>query len=300
MQEIVPGIFVEDRYPPYNVALVTLDEGALAVDVPPRPSHARRWLREAQEIAGVIRYVVLTDAQLDRLLGASVWDVPIVAGEATARYLKSLEEKEWQELLKVAQERYPEEASDIATLRRRRVMLAFDTDMYLYRREPPLELEAGAGAAPGSIWLFAPEEQVIFVGDTVAIDTPPVLEHTPDSKAWLNALGILANRASIQRIVPGRGPTAILRSELEPQREYLRVVRRSARSLARKEEPGAGIARESNELQQAFFPDLTKKSEEMGRIRRGLERLVEEEREARAQEAREAAAASAAEAEEES
>lgn len=285
MKEIVPGIFVEDRYPPYNVALVTLDEGALAVDVPPRPSHARRWLREAQEIAGVIRYVVLTDAQPDRLLGASVWDVPIIGGEATARYLKSLEEKEWQELLKDAQERYPEEASKIATLRRRRVMLAFDSNMHLYHREPPLELEKGAGAAQGSIWLFVPDKRVIFVGDTVAIDTPPLLENTPDSKAWLNALGTLANDSSLQRIVPGRGPTAILRSELEPQREYLRVVRRSARSLARKEEPGAGVARESNELQQAFFPELTKKSEEMGHIRRGLERLVEEVKEAKAAEA---------------
>lgn len=285
MQEIVPGVFVEDRYRPYNVGLVVLEEGALVVDSPPRPADARSWLRQAQEVGGVIRYLVVTDGQLDHLLGAANFDaVPIVAAEETARFLNKLEDKEWQELLQEAQERYPDAADELAKVKRRKVTFSTDCRMYLQRRNPSLELEVGAGAGPGSLWLFVPDRKVLFAGDTVALDTPPVLENTPDSKEWLNALGVLANRTSIQRIVPGRGPRVILRGELEPEREYLRVMRRTARTLARKGDSGEGVAQATNDVQQTFFPDASKKSEKVRRIRRGLERLVEEVLEAQAAE----------------
>ncbi|MFP4345049.1 MAG: MBL fold metallo-hydrolase [Anaerolineales bacterium] len=278
-------MFVEDRYQPYNVGLIILKEGALVVDSPPRPADARSWLREAQEVGGVIRYLVVTDAQPDHLLGAVNFDaVPLVAAEETARFLNELEDKEWQELLQEAQGRYPDAADELAKVKRRKVTFSTNCRMYLQRRNPPLELEVGAGAGPGSLWLFVPDEKVLFAGDTVALNTPPVMERTPDSKEWLNALGALANRISIQRIVPGRGPAVILRGELEPEREYLRVMRRTARTLARKGNAGEGLAQATNDIQQTFFPDANKKSEKVQRIRRGLQRLVEEVLESQAAE----------------
>ncbi len=284
MQEIVPGVFVEDRYQPYNVALVMLEEGALVVDVPPRPSDARRWLREAQEVGGVLHYLLLTDGGTDRLLGAMAFaDVRIVAAEQTARFLTALDDKEWQEFLQRAQERYPEEAEAIALLKRRPVALFTDHQLFLQRHTPPLEIEVGAGAARGSTWLFVPDRNLLLAGDTVAIDTPPVIEHTPDSKAWLDALKTLAHRASIEQLVPGRGRVVIPKGELELLREYLRVARRTARSLARRPE-GEGMAQATNDLQQTFFPNENRKSEKVQRIRRGLERLVAEIRQASADE----------------
>ncbi len=278
MEEIVTGIFVEDRYSPYNVGLVRLEEGALVVDVPPHPSDARQWLREAQETAGVIRYLVLTDSLPERLIGAAQWDVPIIAGEATARLLTDLvrEEVEWGEILEAAEARHPAIADELTTLRPRRAMLACTQHMLLHRQDPPLEIEVAAGAAPGAIWLFAPDQKVLFAGDTVAFQTPPMLSCTPDSKAWLNALGTLAHRKSIHRIVPGRGATEILRGELESQREFMRVARRTARKLARKLEPGAGLAKATNELQQAFFPSFKKDSVPVQRLRDGLKHLANE------------------------
>jgi glyoxylase-like metal-dependent hydrolase (beta-lactamase superfamily II) len=278
MEEIVTGIFVEDRYRPYNVGLVQLDEGALVVDVPPDPSEARQWLREAQETAGVIHYIVVTDSQPERLIGAAQWDVPIIAAEATARLLTDLvrEEADWDDVLGAANAGSPGIVDELTTLKPRRAKLACSQHMLLHYQDPPLELEVGVGAAPGTLWLFVPDQKVLFTGDAVAFQTPPVLSQTPNSKAWLNALGTLAHRKSIHRIVPGRGAREILRGELEPQRELMRVARRTARKLARQAEPSEGLAQATNELQQAFFPSLKKDSAPIQRLRKGLEYLVNE------------------------
>jgi glyoxylase-like metal-dependent hydrolase (beta-lactamase superfamily II) len=276
MEEIVSGIFVEDRYSPYNVGLVTLNEGAAVIDVPPHPKDARQWLREAQQTAGVIRYLILTDAQLPRIVGASLWRVPIVAAETTARYIDKLIEDEWKELRSTVQDTYADEADDLSDLQPRPVQIACTHKLWLHRHTPPLEVEVVKGAARGSLWLHVPDQKVLFAGDTVAFNKPPVLAYTPDSKAWLDTLTRLAHLKTVQRIVPGRGANVILRGELEMQREFMRVARRSARKLARNAVPGEGLSKEARELQQAFFPEMKKASDGMQRIREGLEHLVQE------------------------
>ncbi len=278
MKEIAPGIFVENRYPPYNLGLIVLDQGAIVVDVPPRPTAARNWLREVQQQAGHIPYVVLTDAQPDRIIGAVQWEVPIIAAEETARRLDELRQdrEQWGELLLAARERYPEEASALHNLEPRRAKLATNKQLLLHHQEPPLVAESVTGAASGSLWLFVPAQKILFAGDCVAFNTPPVLEHTPDIHLWIKLLGELAQRRQVQRIVPGRGTEVILRGELETQREFLRVVQRTTVQLAAQSVPGEGLGQAATDLQQIFFPTISKNSPAMQRLRRGLAHLVQE------------------------
>ena len=276
MQEIASGIFVETRYPPYNLGLITSADGGLVVDVPPRLPHARQWLREVQEVAGLIRYVVLTDAQPDRLIGAALWDVPIIASETTARYIAALDEKTWPELLQIAQERFPAENISPEFLSPHRVTLACDRELRLYYRTPALQLETVAGAAPGSLWLTVPDQQVLFAGDSVAIHQPPVLDCAPDRQAWLESLAALKKRAAIRWIVPGRGCPVAPRGDLEAQREFMQVAWRTAQTLAQEPVVGTGLAQATRELREAFFPTAAKHSETQLRIRHGLEQLVAE------------------------
>lgn len=278
MKEIISGIFVEDRYPPYNLGLIALEQGAIVVDVPPRPSHTRSWLREVQQQAGHILYVVLTDAQPDRLIGAAQWAVPIIAAEETARRLDELlqAEEQWAELLLAARERYPEEAQSLHDLQPRRVKLSTNKRLFLHQK-PPLVAESVTGAALGSLWFFIPAKKVLFTGDCVAFDTPPtppVLAETPDIQLWTKKLGELTQRRQVQRVVPGRGASVILRGEIETQREFLHVVQDTAVQLASQQVPGEGISRATTALQQNFFPSISKNSPAMQRLRRGLEYLV--------------------------
>lgn len=280
MQEIAPGIYVESNYPPYNLALITTDKGPLVVDIPPRPSHAWAWQHQVETFAGKPRYVVITDASAERQVAAALWDVPIIASAVTLRTIAAYDDRSWRDVIQPFVALYPVEAGELAVAKPHRPTLAFDDRFLLYGRALPMEFETVAGAAPGSLWITIPEHNLLFAGDTVVVNEPPPLLHTPDSKAWLNTLGALAHRSTIHRIVPGRGKAIIHRQEIEPLREFLRVMRRTARTLAHRDQNGLRLSQSAQDLGQVFFNSHGQDA--VKRIKVGLERLVEEIREAQA------------------
>lgn len=272
MQEIAPGIFVESAYPPYNLGLIVTDHGSIVIDIPPRPSHAWAWQQQVEEVAGIPRYAVLTDASVERQIAASLWDVPLIAGEALLRALIAYDERMWREMLQVYITQHPEEADDILRIKPHLPTLTLDKHFLLHYRTPPLEFESVAGGAPGSLWVTIPEYGLFFAGDTIVVDEPALLERTPDSKGWLNTLSALARRTTVRHIVPGRGKSPIQHSDIETQREFMRVMRRTARTLA-----GANnfrLIQCAQDLGQAFYNAQGQKA--VRRIRAGLEHLVAE------------------------
>lgn len=274
MQEIAPGIYVESNYPPYNLALITTDRGPIVVDIPPRPSHAWAWQHQVEEIAGTPRYAVITDASPERQVAAALWDVPIIASAATLRTIATYDERSWRDVIQPFVALYPAEAGEIAAVKPHRPTLAFDGRFLLHDRTPPIEFEVVSGSATGCLWLTIPEHNLLFAGDTVVVNEPAPLTYTPDSKAWLNTLGTLAHRATIRRIVPGRGKAIIYRQEIEPLREFLRVMRRTARTLVHRSQNGLRLSQSAQDLGQVFFNSQGQNA--VRRIKTGLERLIEE------------------------
>jgi len=287
MQEIKPGIFVENRYPPYNLGLITLDEGGLVIDVPPNAEDAEQWLHDAEAIAGTIHYIVLTDAQPEKLLGTALLNIPVIATEEAARWTASLDEKAWQEIINEAEKRYGDTLNPRIAHHLPKIKIAFNKRMHLQRRTPTLEFEAISGAGIGSLWVLVPEAKLLFAGDSVVTDVPPILEYTPDSQAWLKALATLSRRTTVQEIVQGRGAPVIPQGEIETQREFMRIIRHTARTLAKESEPGEGMSRAATELQQAFFPNIPKHSDAMRRLQKGIAHLVAEILEAQEAKAKE-------------
>ncbi len=272
MQEIAPGIFVESAYPPYNLGLIVTDHGSIVIDIPPRPSHAWAWQQQVEEVVGKPRYAVLTDASMERQIAASLWNVPLIAGEAMLRALLAYDERGWREMLQVYITQYPEEADDLLRIKPHPPTLTLDKHFLLHYRTPPLEFESIAGGAPGSLWVTVPEHGLFFAGDTIVVDEPALLERTPDSKAWLNTLSNLARRTTIRHIVPGRGKSPIQRNDIETQREFIRVMRRTARTLAGNN--NFRLVQCAQDLGQAFYNAQGQKA--VRRIRAGLEHLVAE------------------------
>lgn len=277
MQEIAPGIFVESAYPPYNLGLIVTDNGPLVIDIPPRPSHAWAWQQQVEDIAGRPRYVALTDAALERQIAASLWNTPIIAAEALLRALLAYDERGWREMLQVYVAQHPEEADEVLRIKPHLPTLTLDKHFLLHYSTPPLEFESVAGGAPGSLWIVAPEHGLLFAGDTIIVDEPALLERTPDSKAWLNTLSALARRAGIRSIAPGRGKAPIQHNDIETQREFMRVMRRTARTLAGRNHFRLGQC--AQDLGQAFYNAQGQKA--VRRIKMGLERLVAEIHQAR-------------------
>ena len=117
-------------------------------------------------------------------------------------------------------------------------------------------------------------EGILIAGDTVVADTPPLMDDTPDSKAWLNTMTLLSHQHEVTAIVPGRGLPFIPVGEIEPQREFMRVMRRAARTLARKGGPILSLAQTSQELGQTFYNRHGQKA--VKQIKAGLENLIAE------------------------
>ena len=273
MEEVAPGIFIESGYPPYNLGLIDLDDGALVVDIPPRSSHAQAWLEQVQAAVGTVRYVVLTDAQIERLVAAALWNIPVIASEAALRTVAKFEERDWRDLLQATEERYPEDADLLDDVKPNPPKFAFSRRFKFHRTTPPFVFEGVAGAAPGSITLFVPEHKLLFAGDTVSISEPPPMHLAPDFDAWLASLEALAERTDVRHIVPGRGDAPVLRGELATQLEFMRVVQETAQALA--EGSGSeGMSKAARELGQAFFNQMGKQA--VKRLQSGLEYLIQD------------------------
>ena len=273
MEEVAPGIFIESGYPPYNLGLIDLDDGALVVDIPPRSSHAQAWLEQVQAAVGTVRYVVLTDAQIERLVAAALWNIPVIASEAALRTVAKFEERDWRDLLQATEERYPEDADLLDDVKPNPPKFAFSRRFKFHRTTPPFVFEGVAGAAPGSTTLFVPEHKLLFAGDTVSISEPPPMHLAPDFDAWLASLEALAERTDVRHIVPGRGDAPVLRGELATQLEFMRVVQETAQALA--EGSGSeGMSKAARELGQAFFNQMGKQA--VKRLQSGLEYLIQD------------------------
>jgi glyoxylase-like metal-dependent hydrolase (beta-lactamase superfamily II) len=277
MREIAPGIFVESSFPPYNVALIQTSKGGIVVDLPPNPVQALNWLEQAQAVAGSLRYVVMTDAKRERQLATAACNIPIIATTATLTAMASYsEERARREFMETLTSQYPEETAMLERLAPHKPALAFDDSFTYYAGERTLYFEAIAGSAPGSLWILVGDQELLIAGDTVVDEhTVPSLAHTLDSKAWLNTMGALAHRHTVRSIVPGRGGPVISNGDVEPQREFMRVMRRAARTLVRKGSNGLSLSQTAQELGQTFFNRQGQKA--VKEIRAGLEHLMTEQ-----------------------
>ena len=193
------------------------------------------------------------------------------------RTLIAYDERGWREMLQAYITRYPEESDELLRIKPHPPTLVLDKHFLMHYRTPPLEFESVAGSAPGSLWLNVPDLGLFFAGDTIIVDEPVPMERTSDSKAWLNTLSNLARRTTVRQIVPGRGKAPIHHSDIENQREFMRVMRRTARTLAGNNK--FRLIQCAEDLGQAFYNAQGQNA--VKRIRAGLEHLVAEIHQAR-------------------
>lgn len=276
MKEIVPGVYVETAYTPYNLLLITTSKGGVLVDLPCNAGDGLQWIDEAKKVAKKLKYVVLTCASPERQLAASYCPLPMIASREGRDYIARFhDEHTRRDMLSKLNHAYPAESTAMGDALPKRPQISFDESMDLYMGDRTLHFEPTDGAAPGSLWLYLDEEKLLITGESIAIGAAPLAQYTPDSKAWLNALADLAHRNDVDKVIPGRGRAPILLMEIEEQREVLRVMRRSTRSLTR---ASSGITPLSaaQDLAQTLFNAEGQRATRQ--LKAGLERLVEEYR----------------------
>lgn len=154
--------------------------------------------------------------------------------------------------------------------------ILFGDRLTLYKGGADVSLEGIQGAAPGSAWVDLRDQGVLFVGDTLVVDKPPMMDETPDTKAWLNTLTELRRpRYSGVTLVPGRGPLCD-QAATEPLSEYIRLVRRRMRSLHREERPSQEAVECAPELLSLFTLSEEERHRYRRRVRNGLKQVYNE------------------------
>ena len=276
MKEIASNVYASTEFPGVNVGFIVMPEGAIAVDAPILPQDARAWRQQVVEIAGgPILYVVLTDTHPDRLLSAGLLEAPIVAARAAHDQASAYTEGFWRGVVESWARRFPEAADDLSGVSVVLPEVMFSSGLILHKGGVDVTVKRVDGAAPGSAWVYLPEQDVLFAGDTVVAGSHPFLRAAPDTKAWLRTLTALRRaRFSKTTIVPGRGPLCG-QAASRPLSEYIVLARRRVRSLHT-----SGARPDVGDLVAEMLPLFPVPEDERElvprRIKAGLDRLYEE------------------------
>ncbi len=281
MEEIAPDIYASTEYPGVNVGFIAMPAGVIAVDAPTLPGDARAWRQRIMETTGSpILYVVLTDAHPDRLLSAGVLggsgEAPIVAARPVYERASAYTDGFWRGVVESCARRYPEAADDLAGTSITLPEIMFTGRLTLYKGGLDVTVKRVAGGAPGSAWIYLPDQDVLFAGDTLVVDSHPFLNAALDTKAWLNTLTTLRRaRFSKTTIVPGRGSLCD-QSASRALSEYIALARRRVRSLHTIGQTRVDMTALVAEMLPLFPVPEDERDLVQRRIKAGLDRLYEE------------------------
>lgn len=253
MEEIAPGIYVLTVHPGINVGVVATREGALAVDVPPASAEHQAWRRALRALGVPLRYLILTGDQPERVEGAGWVEAPIVAARGDGT--------EW--------------AISSASGRPLKPEILVDGQITLHSSFPVV-VERVPGPRARSLWVWLPEQGVLFTGDVIVSGRHPALAEAPAILPWLTTLRrVSGGNLPVRRVVPGRGPVggpeiaAPLVAYFERALELVQTVRPSGTARA-------DLARAVEELLSLFPVPDGDEDRQRQQIRVGLERLLEE------------------------
>ncbi|MDD5370345.1 MAG: hypothetical protein PHQ40_14775 [Anaerolineaceae bacterium] len=191
MQEIAPGIYIEDQYIGVILGAISLAHGLILVDAPPRAEDVRSWRSALLNLGGgVDRLLVNLDSHIDRTLGSRGMECPVVAHDKASLVFRNRPTTfkaqnadtgaEWEQIIGLGSIRWaPPEIS-------------FTHQMMFHWGDFPVSLEYHPGPNPGAVWVVIPSAKVVFLGDAVTPEQPPFLANA-DLPVWIENLRLLLN-----------------------------------------------------------------------------------------------------------
>lgn len=243
MKQIAPNIYVEDSYRGVTVGCIVTDAGVICIDSPMLPADARDWRAQiAKRTDKPVRFVVLTDAHRDRILGVQYLGGVVVAHEAAWDKMKNLGDAFRQQAADSVSPCGAEAAAEVAAdLRIVLPQITFVDTLGLYLGALPVIIRHVGGATPGSLWVHLPQSNVLFMGDLLTVKYHPSAAEG-DLATWLELLDQVQQKDFVAKvIVPGRGSPA-RKAALAPMARTLNAMRTRVQALVRSHKPKAETA----------------------------------------------------------
>ena len=229
MKEIANNVFVETSYTGVNVGAVLTPKGGIAIDAPTFPRDARDWAMRLHRLDQYpLQFIILTDYNGDRVLNTRWLNAPAIVHEQTAVRLNNYDKHYPLMFGESLSARYPDRSRELSAAGVERPSFSFAETLRLYKGGREICLIAAPGPTTGNIWVYVPDTAVLFTGDTLVVNTHPMLSEG-SCRQWLESLDKLAQWPQpIQTIVPGRGPICDQQA-IQPARHFLSQMRSYAR-----------------------------------------------------------------------
>ena len=241
MKQIAPHIYVKDNYRGVTVGCIVTDTGVICIDSPMLPADARDWRAQIAKLSPKpVRFIVLTDANRDRILGVPYLGGTVVAHEDAWEKIKSFGDTFRQQ----PADSLGSCGADVEVAADWRIALpqiTFTSRLVLFHGDTPVVIQHVGGVTPGSIWVHLPEQSVLFMGDLATPNIHPLAAEA-DLATWLDALHQVQDKKfPAKHIIPGRaGPSN--KAALEPTADYLRSMRAHVQAHIRSRKPRADLA----------------------------------------------------------
>jgi glyoxylase-like metal-dependent hydrolase (beta-lactamase superfamily II) len=233
MQQIKQGIYFEDGYLGVTLGALVLPFGTVLIDAPLKPEDARSWRSSLiNQRGGANRVLISLDAHIDRTLGARTMECTIIAHQKAAQIFRNRPTifkgqgfesgSEWETYLDAIGTRWA--TPDIT----------FTDRLELHWGGPDVVLEHHPGPTQGASWVVIPEEQIVFVGDTIVLNQPPFLANA-DLVPWIENLELLVTKYASYLVISGRGgPVAneIVRAQHKSMKSILKGLEKHAKRNA--------------------------------------------------------------------
>ncbi len=270
MEEIAPDIYVETGYRGVNVGCILTEVGVICVDTPLLPGDARHWRARIAEFTDhPIRFVIYTNHRQDRVLGTEFLGGRPVAHEMAWPAMASYTEEAFRQAL-VAELGEQDPAIEKVTVRLPEI--TFSRHLILPVDGQEIRLLHATGTA---LWVYVPEQRVLFAGDTVVVGAVPGLEQM-DLEAWLAALERLRQgEIAVDLIVPAYGPVSDL-SAVGPMIAFLEQVRDAVGAFCQAGRPRTELIELIPDLLAPLTLSAQSPEEAEVLLRQGLEYLYEQ------------------------
>jgi glyoxylase-like metal-dependent hydrolase (beta-lactamase superfamily II) len=271
MKEVAANIYVESGYQGVTVGAIVTGDGVICIDSPLLPSEARDWQARLAKLTNQpIRQVIYTDANRDRVLSGQYLGGAVVMHDLAHEMLESYGDAFRQQIAESLSRCAPQDSLEIITNLHLPVpQVTFSKHMTLTHGASSIILQHVGGASPGSLFVLLPDQNVLFAGDLVTVNTHPHMADA-DFDRWIELLKSISQKPP-KYIIPGRGGVLARKGDLKKLLTYLRSLCTRIRSLIRSKRSRFDTAALIQDFLPRFPVTDSEREAAQRRIRAGLE-----------------------------
>ena len=236
MDSVSKQVFIEEQYPGVTLGVISNSHGLIQIDAPPSPEDGRSWRASLMGLgSGPERILINLDSHPDRTLGARAMDCSVLAHEKTAQVFRNRPStfKAQSDETGAIWETIP----GLTGIRWVPPEISFTRSINLHWGDITVLLESHPGPHPGAIWVILPEENIVFVGDTVLRNQPPFLAQA-NIPVWLESLELLQSKEYNDFTVISGRDGVVTAAVIKSQVEFLKDAHKRLEKLSgRKQKP---------------------------------------------------------------